>query len=200
MESDTEHYDRQDTNSWMYRRFELISKLDPLFYENYNLGGQYLMVVKDDLVGADQLMRRGLEFYPEDVSLNWHMGFLWAYEMRDTKKAYPFFATVSNKPNRPAMFDNMFARLKAEVFGARDAYEFALESWRKLPIDSPLKQRLEVNLYSLKAEIDLACLNENKIGCEKMDFEGKPYLNEKGVWKSSKPLIKTRLNFREKKS
>lgn len=199
MESDLDHYKGGDLGSWLYLRFLLISQLDPYFYENYLIGGQYLMIIKDDLPGAIDLMERGLALYPEDMQLNWQMGFLWAFEKRDSAKAYPFFEKVSHNPHRPPLFDSLFTRLKAETLGPEDAYAFAYEAWKQQPEGTQLKERLGVGLYGLKAEIDLNCLNAGKVGCSTQDFDGRPYLKKNGAWITSKPLKKTRLN-RSKKS
>lgn len=199
LESDLDHYKKNDLNSWLYLRFLAISELDPLFYENYQIGSQYLMVIKNDLEGANELLEKGLYYYPNDVSLNWHMGFLWIFERKNPKKGYPFFEKVSQSPNKPPLFDSIFTKLKAQTYGALEAYLFALESWKQQPDESPIKRRLALELYSLKAEIDLGCLKNNGTTCDRIDFEGKPYINEKGVWKTSKPLIKTHLYFRNDK-
>ncbi len=42
MDSDLEHYKKDDLNSWMHLRFKTIAEIDPQFYENYIYGGQYL--------------------------------------------------------------------------------------------------------------------------------------------------------------
>jgi len=200
LESDLEHYEGGDLNNWMHRRFELISHLDELFYENYLWGGQFLMIVKDDLIGAEKLLGDGLKHYPEDLNLNWQMGYLMAYELRDLKRAYPYFLKVKNSPNRPPMFDTLFARLSSDTLSPTDSLTITYQSWQQAKDDSPLKERLGLLVYSMKAQIDLNCLNEGKSGCETKDFEGKPYRNEKGVWTASKPLLKTGLHFPKKKS
>lgn len=198
IESDLEHYRGTKLDSWMFHRFNLISTLDPFFYENYLYGGQYLMIVKDDLDGADKLFRKGLQIFPDDMSLNWHMGYLWAYEKGDVSAAYPFFKKVSTHPNRPPMFDTIFARLSVQAMGRQEAYDFAYESWKQHADDSPVKSRLGQVLYSLKAEIDLECLNMGGANCSTEDFDGDRYIKQKGAWISSKPLLKTHLNIRKK--
>ena len=200
IESDHTHYKSRDLDSWMFRRLEAIADLDPYFYENYLYGGQYLMIIKDDLLGADKLLSRGLKIFPSDTQLNWQMGFLWIFELGDTKKGYPYFEVVSKSPTRGPMFDVMYARVKSESFGDEEAYQFALESWKQHRDGTPVKERLGLVLYSLKGARDLQCLNSGKTNCETRDFEGQPYLNEKGVWKSSKPLKSTHLYRRKKRS
>lgn len=198
IQGDLEHYRGNDLTSWMYVRFRAISILDPRFYENYVFGGQYLMIIKDDLAGAEALMTKGLEYYPDSVELNWHLGFLWIYEKNEPAKGYRYFEKISQNPKRPPMFDSVFTRLKAQEVGKDAAFEFALASWRQQPDGSPIKERLGVILHSLKAERDLECLNQGRIGCDKVDWNGQPYLNERGVWYSSKPLAPVKF-FKKKK-
>lgn len=70
LESDIEHYKKDDLNSWMYLRFKSIAHLDPWFYTNYIFGSIYLSVIKDDIKGASEFIQRGLEYFPEDKTLN----------------------------------------------------------------------------------------------------------------------------------
>ena len=198
LESDLEHYNKRDLNSWLYLRFLAISELDPKFYENYLVGGEYLMIIKDDLDGANHLLRKGLTHYPDDMALNWHLGFLWIFEKQNIEVGYPFFEKVSLSPDRPIMFDSIFTKLKAQSYGIKDAFDFAFESWKRHEEGSPIKLRLGVELYSLKAKIDLECLNAKRTDCERLDFEGKPYFKKKGAWTASKPLINITLKFKKK--
>lgn len=197
IESDIEHYKGKELDSWMYHRFNTIKQLDPWFYQNYYFGGQYLMVVKDDLSGAQALMEDGLKKYPEDMALNWQLGFLWIFERNDSQRGYPYFEKVSQHPRRPPVFDSLFARLRAEVDGPQEAYAFAFKAWQAEPEGSLLKKRLAVILHSLKAEVDIACLNAAGINCERFDFWGKPYVQKKEGWTTATPRTKSGL-FRRK--
>ena len=87
LEGDIEHYKQKDGNSWMYYRFRSISIYDPLFYENYRFGGQYLSIIKDDIKGASLIYDKGLEFYPDDFELNYHAGFHYYFEDGQLDKA-----------------------------------------------------------------------------------------------------------------
>ena len=198
LESDIAHYEKEDLKSWLYLRFLTIAELDPGFYENYRYGGQYLMIIKDDLRGADDLMRRGLEHYPNDYSLNWQMGYLHAIEMQDPKSAFPYFDRIKNDPRRPKIFDTFFAKIMVASLGQDDAYNLILETWKNLPKEDMSHQRLGGQLYALKAEKDLACLNSRQESCSSHDFFGDPYFNDGKIWKARKPLVRTRLRLRNK--
>lgn len=194
IESDLEHYEGGDLNSWLYLRFMTISQLDPNFYENYYFGGQYLMIVKDDLLGAENLMKRGLFVFPDDYGLNWQLGFLFAIERGDVKQSFPFFEKIKDHPRRPKFFSSFYSKILVESLDEGDAYALSLETWRRLPEGDIAKDRLAGQLYTLKGMRDLKCLNENQIGCDREDFEGNPYfLSAEGVWKARKKFVRTKL-------
>jgi len=202
IESDLEHYRGVHLGSWMYRRFELISRLDPIFYENYQHGSQYLMVVKDDIEGARALLNRGLERFPDDMTLNWQMGYLHIFERGDVAEGYPYFAKVHRHPNRPARFDSIFSRLSAEVVGLPEAHALTLVSWRQQPEGSPLRERLGQILHAMQAELDFACVPTQGRPCRPVDFTGRPYIFKQGKWDTEEKRIRLSLKLKrdEKKT
>lgn len=103
-------FDR-NLNSWMYFRFKTIAKLEPKFLENYQYGGQYLSIVKDDLIGAEDIFKAGLEIYPNDYFLNYNLGFLYFNEIKNYQKALPYFINVKNDPKAPAFIDLLVATI-----------------------------------------------------------------------------------------
>lgn len=189
MESDTEHYKARDLNSWMYLRFASIAELDPRFYENYNYGGQYLMIIKDDLLAAETLLKTGLKHYPDDISLNWQLGFLFAIEKNEPLKAMPYLDRIRFNPKRPTMFDSLYTRIANGALGPKEAYEYAFEVWKSHQDGTHIKKRLALLLYTLKATIDLECLNQSQKNCSRLDFEGLPYQYRDGEWKAQKKLL-----------
>lgn len=194
MESDLDHYKKKDLNSWLYLRFLTISKLDPKFYENFYYGGQYLMIVKDDLVGAESLLKRGLIHYDEDVGLNWQLGYMFAIEKKELEASLPFLNKIRFKPNKPKMFDSIYTKIVTNTLGPSEAYSFALSMWSQYEEGEPVKTRLEKQIYTLKAEIDLACLNSNAQDCDTKDFYGNHYIKKEGRWSAPQTLLN--LKFR----
>jgi hypothetical protein len=189
MESDTEHYKAKDLRSWMYLRFAAIAELDPRFYENYHYGSQYLMIIKDDLPASEALLREGLRHYPDDVSLNWQLGYLYAIEKNTPLEAMPYLDRIRFNPRRPQMFDSLYTRIASGTLGKKEAFDYALEVWKSHAEGTPIKERLAVMLYTLKASLDLECLNQNRKDCPRDDFDGNPYVYEKGTWRAQKSLI-----------
>jgi len=199
LQADLEHYRGGDLNSWLYLRFSSIAHLAPRFYENYLNGGEYLMIIKDDVLGAEDLFRRGLEQFPNDLTLNWRMGYLQAIEKSEPAKAYEYFARIRHNPKRAAIFDSIFAKIATAYLGPEESYALIYETWNSMPGESKAKDRLQIQLYALKAKRDLECLNgkANK-DCSRTDFEGQPYIYSEGQWRASKPLAATELRLKKR--
>jgi len=175
IESDIEHYKSKNLNSWMYLRFKTIADLTPLFYENYLYGGQYLSIIKDDDIGAKKIYQRGLKYYPDDYYLNYNTAFHYYYELYDLNNALKIYDKIKFSPEAPKFLPSLVARMKSQEGDLTEALELLLTTNNSTPENSPLKERLQQSIYSLRAEIDLNCLNKFFKNCNKKDFDGIPY-------------------------
>lgn len=196
IESDLDHYKQRDLNSWMFLRFKSISVLDPKFYENYLYGGQFLGIVKDDLEGADYIYEKGLRYYPDDYALNYNAGFTNYYEMGNFEKGLKYLNKIKNHPKTPVFLNSIITKLQLatgmsldEIFGL---VLFNYESTK----DEALKNKLRKDLYAIKAEIDLICLNNNKPNCERKDLDGNDYILKGNNYYTAKPFLLYRINKR----
>lgn len=186
LESDIEHYNKNDLNNWMYIRFKTISTIDPLFYLNYTFGGLYLSVIKDDLEGATDIFTSGLKIYPDDFKLLRDSAFHFYYEVGDKDLAYPLLKKLERHPKTPASLVSLLARMENEKGNSEIALKI-LEN-RLLSIDdktSILYRVLRDHIYSIQAEIDLKCLNRIKKNCKNIDYFGEPYVFLKGEYRST---------------
>ena len=161
IDSDLEHYKKNDLNSWMYLRFKTIVTLDPLFKEAYRYGGQYLSTIKDDILGAEEIYRRGLQYFPNDFYLNYYAAFNYFFELGDFEKAKECYARIFHDPKarKIIFFDTLYARIASNSGDLPTAYNVIRSLYDPAPKDSPLKKYYGDMLYSIKAEIDLNCLN-----------------------------------------
>lgn len=193
IESDIEHYKKRDLNNWLFLRFITIATLDERFYENYLFGGQFLAIVKDDLEGADKLYDKGLLVFPNDYKLNYGSGFLNYYEIGNAQKGIKFLEKIKNNPEAPTFLPSIINKLKLEN-GIRieEIFKFVLNDYEKA-IDLTLKNRLRRDLYALKAEIDLKCLNNKKDNCDDTDLEGNKYIKKNNSYFSKKLFLKYRI-------
>lgn len=187
MESDIEHYKKDDLNSWMYLRFKTISYLDPYFYENYHYGGKYLSIVKDDLLGARDIYERGLKYYPQDFWLRFNNGFNYYFEMGKKEKGLHNYSVIENHPDVSKFtpyLPTMLARMRAKRGQLQLAYDMLFQVYQNNGQEGVFKEKQERRLYELKAEIDLSCLNRGEEDCHNKDFKGRPYIRENGVYRA----------------
>jgi tetratricopeptide (TPR) repeat protein len=165
LESDVEHYKKNDLNNWMYLRFNAILNLDPKFLEAYQFGGQYLSIIKDDDLGAIDIYRRGLSIYPEDYFLIWNTGFHYYYELGDYESAAKLFEKILYHKRSPIYLPSIVAKLKNKGGDYETALKILENSYQKAPENSPLKIKFAQNILSLKVSHDLNCLNNNIKSC-----------------------------------
>lgn len=179
MNSDLEHYNNDDLNSWMYHRFNALIELDPNFYEVYRYGGQYLSIVKDDEIGAEDIYRRGLEVFPDDFWLNFHAGFHYFFEMDRPRQAIPFFEkiafTTEGSQNAPYL-PSLITKMKVNVLGvSEELFAMTYNAYIQSPPTSPISQRLFSALYAIRCQLDLDCINSKKGACRQKDLNGDLY-------------------------
>jgi hypothetical protein len=197
LESDMEHYKGKDLNNWLYIRFNTISVLDPMFYQNYLYGGQFLNVVKDDLEGAKLIYEKGLTKYPDDYDLNFQAGFLYYFEAKEFQRGYELLSQIQNHSRAPRHLSSIVNKLRYHSTGDLESvFPFVYHNWENTK-DSYLKNRLRDELYAIRAEIDLTCLNSKKENCRMTDLDGKPYIQKNGEYKASKEFKPFRLRFKD---
>ncbi len=200
LESDVVHYKNRDLNSWMFIRFNTISLIDPKFYENYSFGGPYLSIVKDDLAGADILYTKGLKNYPDDYSLLLNSGFHYYFEQKNPDKAFPIWSKLKKLEKTPQFVISSLARIESERGNLSDSLLILNEYQSKFPKGSIIWEKVNEQIYSVKSEIDLECLNNKLKNCDKNDWDGNPYILENGKYKASKNWILYRPKWRKIKT
>lgn len=175
LESDVEHYKKKDLNSWMFLRFNLISELEPEFYENYSFGGPYLSIIKDDIEGASIIYKKGLKQYPDDYSLIKDASFHFYFEAKDMAESIGLFNKLKKFPQTPFYLQTSLTRLEAGQGNLLAALTMLNEMQTKFPPSTAVGLRIFDYRYSIKAEMDLNCLNNKKENCSTLDLENKPY-------------------------
>ena len=196
LESDVEHYETKDLSSWMFLRFNTISLLDPLFLKNYEFGGTYLSIIKDDIQGATFIFDKGLKYYPNDFSLLKNAGFHYYFEAAEYEKAYTVFSRLKNHPSIDRHLMSTLARLESERGNLADAFTIITNIYNNLNKDDLiLNEKMRSYLYSIKAELDLLCLNTSKNNdqCEKVDLDGNKYIFAEGNYKAVRAWIPYRI-------
>lgn len=197
LESDIDHYKKKDLNSWMFLRFNTISKLEPKFYENYAFGGLYLSIIKDDLAGASIIYDKGLKIYPNDFFLLKDAAFHYYFEVGDFDKSYELYSKLKNHPkSNPILISNL-ARLESERGNLEASYSMLIEQYKRYQkTNSFIAEKIHEHLYSIKAEIDLSCLNQDKHKfkkCDLVDFDQELYLLSNNKYSAKKKWVPYRV-------
>jgi hypothetical protein len=197
LESDLEHYSNRDLNNWLFLRFMTVQALDPNFYENYLYGGQFLAIIKDDLEGANVLYKKGIERFPEDFKLNFQAGFLNYFEIGDFKKALYYLSKIENNSQSPVYMKSIISKLKYSLSHDLEAtFKLVLLNYQTTK-DEKLKERLSKDLYAIRAEIDLKCLNEGKANCSYKDIKGDPYIKKEDGFHAPQFFLKYEIKTRK---
>ncbi|MDD4976018.1 MAG: hypothetical protein PHY93_16810 [Bacteriovorax sp.] len=176
LESDIDHYKNKDLNSWMFRRFNSITNLEPKFYENYVFGGVYLSVIKDDISGASIIFNKGLTRFPYDYPLLRDSSYHFFFEAKDYDRAYQVTQVLKKKFPNKTHFIGMITKLEAENGRLEDALSSLDEYQKSYPRGNIIGDKIYQNRYSIKTEIDLNCLNNlKKADCARYDLNNLPY-------------------------
>lgn len=194
LDADHEHYKKRDKNSWMYLRFNTMSLLDPKFLEVYQFGGLYLSVIKDDIEGASAIYKKGLSEFPDDYKLNFFGATHFYFEENNPEVSLKHFKKIQYHPHAPKYLPSLVSRIVANQGRLENSFLLLFDAYKKTDLPH-LKTRMKLNLYALRAEIDLNCLNNGKDlnKCNRNDFEGDPYLKTaEGTWRAARKWKKFR--------
>lgn len=99
LDADTDHIKKGEV-SWLSYRFNLISELDPTFYENYLHGGVYLSIIKDDIYSAAKLFEKGMKFYPNDFKLTYNAAFNYHFQIKDFNRSLKLYEKIQLMPQK----------------------------------------------------------------------------------------------------
>lgn len=193
LESDHEHYKNKDANSWMFLRFNLIATLDPKFYENYVFGGQYLSIIKDDDIGAKIILDKGLNFFSNDYNLLLIASFHYYFELQQHKEAIKIYKRLITFPQVPRHIISFYSKMISQESVTEEVFAILKELYEKNKHITFLKNRYHDNLYAIRAELDLFCLNTKKNNCRSNDFSGFPYLFKDGKFQAQKKWVPFRV-------
>ena len=185
LESDLDHYKAKDLNSWMFLRFATISELEPNFYENYEFGGVYLSIVKDDLFGASIIFNKGLKIFPSDYPLLKNAAFHFFFEAKDYVRSFELSQLIKIKFPLKKAFIGMITQLEAENGKLEDALLTLDQYQLDFSLDTVIGEKIFLKRYALKAEIDLNCLNVLKNNkCSLTDLKNEPYIKSYSGFKA----------------
>ncbi len=89
--------------SWIYRDLDTITVLDPDFYPVYEQGGVFLSVITEDRIGAEKILLKGTERFPDRWRLRAYLAYHYQFEMNELQKAGEQYVAGAQLPGAPAL-------------------------------------------------------------------------------------------------
>ncbi len=155
-------------------RTDLITEIDPLFFEAYYIGGLLSDIVRKDHHGAHRLLSKGETFrleklpsfgkkfhdiyWPESWRIPFQLAYLYLYEIPDFEKAGVSFRSASKGKGAPAYFASVGKQLETPE-GQYEVARIILDYLLKIRTDErelekyrSQKSRLEFGLFLFECE------------------------------------------------
>jgi hypothetical protein len=133
---------------------EVIARLDPRFVDPYLVGALILVVEKQDVAAALDLLDQGIAANPDDWLLPYEAGF-WAYDTaHDYPRAAAYFARAREIPGAPPSV----RRLHAEMLNKQGDKATSLALWTEVleQADQDRVRAVAANhVHDLTLELDL---------------------------------------------
>jgi hypothetical protein len=112
-----------------------------------------------------------------------------------------FVILVTSSSTSPSKTSATLARIESQEGRLEDAFNLLSEQYNKISNkESLLAKKLADHLYSIKAQIDLNCLNSIRpdIKCSLKDFEGNSYIKPSGKYIAIKSWSPFKIKLRKK--
>ncbi len=114
LDSDDHHHKDKD-KPWEFYRFQLISDLYPLFFENYEFSPLFLSVVRNHPDSASILFDKGIHYFPNKTNLNLFAAYHFLSERNDKDKAYKILNRIMEEnKNLNSMATSIYYSLKSK--------------------------------------------------------------------------------------
>lgn len=195
LDSDHEHYHKKDLNSWMYMRFNSIAELDPRFKMNYLFGGQYLSIVKDDVLGANEILKKGIRVYPNEAEFLKMLGYNYTFELQDYKNGYKYYNMLLKTGKAPEFMKSLLSKIQYEVNpDLAEARNTLQDILKEVAPDSVTAKKIRHDINTITIELDLRCLNGGNRGCNETDPYGARYRNFSGEFVAPEGFVPYQLH------
>ncbi len=130
---------------------DIITVLDPLFHDAYNLGSILLAMQADKVDESIILLERGIKNYPEDWRLYFIMGFNYTYYKKDDATALKYYEQVAKLPGHPTYISRLIGNLYANI-GKIDMSLVFLEEAYKTFKDEKMREEIAKKIKGLLVE------------------------------------------------
>ena len=116
-----------EQGAYIGRLVDLVTYLNPHVGHAYRFAAVWLTQSEQEVREANRLLRRGIQYHPEDWRNWFYLGFNQFYYLDETEKASKTLTTASQLPGAPAYLPRLVARLRAESGRLDVAHTLLLE-------------------------------------------------------------------------
>ena len=146
------------------------------------------------------MFENGLTRFPNDYELLFNSAFLYAFEIGNYSRARELYKKLATINKAPAYIKSLIAKLDFETDRNLDlAFYVVTDLLKSTPTNSSLYLRLQSDLYAIKAEKDLECLNAKNKNCDTIDYSGEAYIYKNGKFESLKEFTPYQLHKKKGK-
>ncbi len=129
--------------SWLYLDLEAITELDPEFLPAYQFGGMFISVITEDRNGAEKILRKGMERFPQNWKLPAYLAYHFQFELNDPDGARPLYLRAAQLPGSPDVLKSIAASIQSKQSQGGLA---ALEELERNATSPELKKRIQEKL------------------------------------------------------
>lgn len=140
-----------DQFSWIYRDLEAVTEIDPDFYPAYEMGGVFLSVITEDKLGAELILKKGIERFPLRWRIHAYLAYHYLIELKQPQKAREFFISGSKIEGAPSILGIRAASLTSES-GEREQGIAMLKEMLESARDPHLQERIKERIRKLEAK------------------------------------------------
>jgi hypothetical protein len=177
----------------IYYDLDLLTRLDPAFFEAYHAGANLLAVIRDDINGAKELVIRGNDyrkqslsgqsadfqqrFWPHPWSIPMIGGYIELFEENNLPMASYFFKEAGSSPDAPLFLHELEKRL-ARPGGE---YEVGLRSLNFMALAAPNREAKEALLEKRRSLLVDQFLYDVNRGFDEFLSSDRKYRNQASV-------------------
>jgi tetratricopeptide (TPR) repeat protein len=115
------------------RFIDVVTTLDPWVSHPYRFAAVWLTETEEQVRAANRLLRRSLEYHPDDWRNYFYLGFNLFYYLEENVEAADVLLTASRLPGAPRYLTRLVARLRSESADIEAAAVFLEELVRTAP-------------------------------------------------------------------
>lgn len=125
---------------YIYQSSDIITDLDPYFWDAYVLGDMTLSWGFSDIERANALLIKAGKNRPDDFRIPYYIGFNYFYFLKDNVSGAKYLMKASRLPGCPSFIPSLAARLFAKAHEIRAAIVFLDEMLKKTQNQQIAKQ------------------------------------------------------------